>query len=445
MAQYCGLTINCGTSSNGNVYNGFDYSTNQIANTTTIVVPADTLAQATCTAILSTGDSVNISGVILDSKSIEVFSFYKSQERAIATSSDKTAIQYSPAKTLPAGTYTMHTFVSFCSTTSPTSGTGQICLNTDYVPPTPTPTPTNTPPVTTIPPTNTPIATPVPPPTPFPTNEVPPAIINTGEIYTLSYSDSVQGWPSFYSYAPDWMIGMNNYFYTFYAGNLYRHNVNETRNNFYGAQYTSEITSVINQSPLENKLFKTINLESDQSWQMTMSTDIQGNGFIDNEWFIKKEGAWFANIRNQPAAGASGDNFELRTAGGIATCASYSGADSARQFEFSITPLIEIGSMVSVGDFLYYLNVTTNAPAFAGQITNVNIDIKNGINNIVVDGTISGATPPDTNTPFLLYVKNTLAESQGLLGHYLTFSVMNDSTEATELFAVIADVMKSYP
>ena len=44
--------------------------------------------------------------------------------------------------------------------------------------------------------------------------------------YTLTYSESVQGFPSFYSYIPDMMIGMNNYFYSFKAGELYRHNTN---------------------------------------------------------------------------------------------------------------------------------------------------------------------------------------------------------------------------
>ena len=42
--------------------------------------------------------------------------------------------------------------------------------------------------------------------------------------YTLSYSDKSEGWPSFYSFIPDFMIGMNSYFYTFSGGNLYRHN-----------------------------------------------------------------------------------------------------------------------------------------------------------------------------------------------------------------------------
>jgi len=82
--------------------------------------------------------------------------------------------------------------------------------------------------------------------------------------YTLTYSDSAAGWPSFYSFIPDWMIGMNNYFYTFKGGNLYRHNVNTNRNTFYyewwlqlgnpdGAFTPSRVTSVFNDVPLEKK------------------------------------------------------------------------------------------------------------------------------------------------------------------------------------------------
>ncbi|MFN9901890.1 MAG: hypothetical protein ACK55Z_24530, partial [bacterium] len=88
--------------------------------------------------------------------------------------------------------------------------------------------------------------------------------------------------PSFYSFNPDWMIGMNNYFYTFKGGNLYRHNVNNIRNNFYGVQYTSRLQSVFNEAPLENKLFKTINLEGDAAWGLTMVTDLQDDGFIQS-------------------------------------------------------------------------------------------------------------------------------------------------------------------
>ena len=56
--------------------------------------------------------------------------------------------------------------------------------------------------------------------------------------FTLSYSYTTQGWPSFYSYEPDYMVGMNNYFYSFSGGNLYRHNSDSVqRNSFYGSTF----------------------------------------------------------------------------------------------------------------------------------------------------------------------------------------------------------------
>ena len=69
------------------------------------------------------------------------------------------------------------------------------------------------------------------------------------ENYTLTYSESVNGWPSFYSYFPDFALGMNQYLYSFKGGNLYRHNTNETRNNYYGVNYDSTITGVFNEQP----------------------------------------------------------------------------------------------------------------------------------------------------------------------------------------------------
>ena len=99
--------------------------------------------------------------------------------------------------------------------------------------------------------------------------------------YTLTYSEGSGGFPSFYSFFPDYIIGMNQYLYTFKGGNLFRHNVNPAYNTFYGTAYVSQMTSVFNDQPLENKIFKTLNLESDDAWGATLTTDLQNTGEID--------------------------------------------------------------------------------------------------------------------------------------------------------------------
>jgi hypothetical protein len=264
--------------------------------------------------------------------------------------------------------------------------------------------------------------------------------------YTLTYSEAVKGWVSFYSFQPDWMIGMNNYFYTFKGGNLYRHNVNAVRNNFYGTQYFSQLTSVFNDAPLENKLFKTINLEGDDAWAANLATDIQTTGFIDYSWFSKKEQSYFAFVRNSGTVPASPDQYPLRSLNGIGRSISVSGPNTAQIINFSINPLIVIGSIISIGDYVYYAIPPSTALVLAGQVTAINVDYPNGINRIVIDSTIVGAVyPVPSQTAYFLYIKNSVAESHGVLGHYCTFTLQNTNTDKVELFAAEADIMKSYP
>ena len=279
--------------------------------------------------------------------------------------------------------------------------------------------------------------------------------------YTLTYSETSQGFPSFYSYEPDWMIGMNQFFYTFKGGNLYRHNTNNNYNTYYGTTYESTITSIFNEAPLETKIFKTLNLESDESWDAVLRSDIQTTGEISEQWFEKKEDAWFAFIRNNGPTGANTDEsqFELRSLNGISRSTSVGGAAAAYEINFALT--INIGSIVSVGDYLYYaipqLPPSPTSPIFAGQIIGINVNKVNGVNQLVVNSTQDQQgdpfTPPATNPipiqdAYFLYIKNPIAESHGILGHYCEFTLtlpVGKATNPTELFAVESEVMKSFP
>ena len=265
--------------------------------------------------------------------------------------------------------------------------------------------------------------------------------------YTLTYSEAVQGWPSFYSFNPDWMIGMNNYFYTFKGGNLYRHNVNETRNNFYGVQYNSQLVSVFNNSPLENKLFKTLNLEGDDSWAALMTTDIQLSGFIQKTWFEKKENAWFAFVRNNGTVPANSTEYPLRSVNGIGRSAGTTGPSNALEISFAINPEpIVIGGIISIGDTVYYsLPPSYSTPVLCGRVTNIVVDYPGGDNKIVVNTTITGGSVPPISNAYIFYIKNSVAESHGVLGHYCVFTLTNDNTNKVELFAAESEVMKSYP
>lgn len=253
--------------------------------------------------------------------------------------------------------------------------------------------------------------------------------------YTLTYSPPAEGWPSFYSYEPEWIQGMNQYLYTFSGGNIFRHNTNETRNNFYGAQYDSSIQSVFNDEPIVNKIFKTLAVEGNRPWAATLVSDQQDTGFINASYFEQKEGDFFAFVRNQGTNPADPDEYALRSLNGIGQSTTVVG----NVVNFPTT--VNIGSILSVGDNFYFSPSPFTAITFAGNVTNIEVDLPNGINRVTHDG--SGAA--GGNTDLWLGIKNQVAESHGILGHYGVFTLTNDDTTAVEMFVAKSEVMKSYP
>ncbi len=246
---------------------------------------------------------------------------------------------------------------------------------------------------------------------------------------TLSYSPAVKGWPSFYSFIPEYTQGMNNYLYTFKNGQLYRHNTNSLRNNFYGVQYNTTIKSVFNKGPLENKLFKTLILESDAPWSATLATDLPQTGSISDTYFEKKEGNYFAFIRFLE----TDINLLMRYANGIANVTTVDAtAPAATTLTFASS--VNIGSIISIGDMVYY----GSTPTLGGVVTALSGQV------VTIDTTIAGASAP-SNGDFILYVKNTVAESHGVMGHYCEYELTNTSTSKVELFSVGSESMKSFP
>lgn len=247
---------------------------------------------------------------------------------------------------------------------------------------------------------------------------------------TVTFSEGAKGWPSFYSYIPDYMIGMNNYFYSFSGGNLYRHNTNQTRNNFYGVQYNSTLRGAFNAEPTTVKLFKTIEIEGDSAWGVTATTNLS-TGSISSAFFEPKEGRFYAYIR-------SNDNTidpQLRNVNGIGSVTT---VDSSTPTATTLTyPAgFKFSSMISVGDLAYKNNA--GALALLGEIKGVSNNI------ITIDTTITGGSAP-VNGDFILSVKNSVAESYGVRGYYMEFELTNTLTTATELFSVGSSVFKSFP
>lgn len=265
---------------------------------------------------------------------------------------------------------------------------------------------------------------------------------------TLTYSGNVAGWVSFYSFIPEMMVGMNSYFYTFKNGELYRHNSNENRNIFYQAWWNkvdglnpspnafspTSITSVFNPDVLTVKNFKTISIDADDSWSCSVITDL-GTGSIDSDWFELKEGNWFAYIRRNDIGSPviSSDDLRMRSVQGLGTVSS---VNSTIPAAVVLTFTFNIGTIISVGDTLYKNN--------AGTVVKVGDIVGTTGNTITVNTTVAGGSVPSAND-FMLYIKNSIAESYGASGYYMQFEITNDSQARTEIFSISSSIFKSYP
>jgi len=100
----------------------------------------------------------------------------------------------------------------------------------------------------------------------------------SGSYSTLSFDDNVKGFPSFFSYKPDHIISLKNNYYTVKDGSLYVHYGSEAkRANFYGTQSSSSVTFVFNPKVSMSKVFKTVNYEGGNGWQVdSFQSDVTG-------------------------------------------------------------------------------------------------------------------------------------------------------------------------
>jgi len=98
------------------------------------------------------------------------------------------------------------------------------------------------------------------------------SIQGTDTFKTLAFDESVLGWTSFFSFKPEYMVSVNNSFYSFknvVSGNkgIWLHNSGQY-GNFYGVFSNSDVTVILNSEPSVVKNFKTINYEGATGWEL---------------------------------------------------------------------------------------------------------------------------------------------------------------------------------
>jgi len=236
----------------------------------------------------------------------------------------------------------------------------------------------------------------------------------------LSFLETVDGWTTRLTYAPESAISLNTEYYTFKDGELWEHSDTVNRANFYGTQNNTTVTTIINDGPSSIKNFKTLSYEGDEGWTATISTKDQ-NGVV-NTW-KDREGIYFNFIEGNNTT-LSTKNFSTQ---GISTVSS----------TITGNPLIidftkDINVSVQVGDTLYYHRSNVSAPiGLIQSLTSTRITAANSGNKAL------------QNNDFLFVSKPTNISTSGLTGYYSTVVMTNTSAEKRELFAVNAEAFIS--
>lgn len=245
----------------------------------------------------------------------------------------------------------------------------------------------------------------------------------------MAFDEGVGGWTSEFTFVPESGLSLNNSYYTFNNGRLYRHNSSvETRNTFYTRPGEILVEFVFNEHPTLVKNYKSINYEGSPGWDTELQTNLE-SGTISSSHYIEKQGEQYAWIRGED--NQYEPDLKSSNVSGIGVVDSITGTDT---YNFASA----IPASVNVGDFIYRVEqpLFTGDPALVGIIES----ITSTSFTITQTGLVgSPTTIAPVTGDFILHVKDNQVEKSGIIGYYNTVTMTNNSNESVELFSVNAN------
>ena len=230
----------------------------------------------------------------------------------------------------------------------------------------------------------------------------------------LSFLETVDGWTTRLTYAPEGAISLNTEYYTFKDGELWEHSDTVNRANFYGTQNNTAVTTIINDGPSSIKNFKALSYEGDDGWTATIATKDQ-NGVV-NYW-KDKEGIYFNFIEGNNTV-VDPKNFSVQGLSSI------SGPVPGTN-PITVSFAKDINVSTQVNDVLYFHRGSTSTEI--GPILSLTANSVTAQNNNTVSL---------QDLDFLFVAKPTNISTSGLTGYYSTITMTNTSAAKKELFAV---------
>ena len=231
---------------------------------------------------------------------------------------------------------------------------------------------------------------------------------------TWIYSPEVEGFLGRQTFDPDSMLRIRNEFLTFKGADVYKHNIG-AYNNFYNTSYPVSFEFNFSQEPSARKVFKTISIEGNSPWNVSLKTDLQ-NGYINQGDFVNKEGVQYGYIRGN-------DVLDLKTI-------SVTGLGNIKNIVGINLFLDEIPSEISIGDLVY--NSSLN---LIGTILYIDLNLK-----LIVLNSVAGLSIGD----FILSSKPSSIETSGIRGYYMNTKFTLHPTNYVEVYSVNSEALHSF-
>lgn len=238
--------------------------------------------------------------------------------------------------------------------------------------------------------------------------------------YTLTYSEKNKGWTSFHGWFPSLVCSLNNKFFTIKNGQLWEHydRNNPLRNNFYGEDVPSKIITIFNENFDFDKIYKTLVLEGNRPWSVTLFTNYT-NGTLDDSEFESIESRFFAYLRGSESA-SDMNGLAIQGIGEIVSV-------NVNEITFAKTP-----DSVNIGDELYQIN--------SGESELIGVISAHTATTITVTSVTN--TPIATNFSYIK--KNSRVEGSEIRGYYMQVELENSDGVFVELFGINTNEVKSY-
>jgi len=203
---------------------------------------------------------------------------------------------------------------------------------------------------------------------------------------TLSFSERAKGWISFKSFVPESGVSINNEYYTFKGGEMYKHHSNLNRNTFYGDHKESSVTLLFNDQPGTVKSFSTLNYEGSQARNKANLTDGEYHNLVERDgWYVSdiktnlqessyleftgKEDKWFTYIKGDTTTLQNLDEKEFSVQGvGSYLSMNVVGEEAKQEVCLTITPNINCVQVLGCMD-PDALNYNANANVDDGSCT----------------------------------------------------------------------------